>query len=224
MNAVITLNQNQPAKIDIDQEGSKRSIYLDMQDLVNLIVSSVKDEHIDIEPKARPITISPSLPPNTVKYAKMSDDTEMIFLFHPETKANVMYHGSIFQDVPFPNLVFCFGVRNESIIKKHVLTYQERFLRDDTPLFEFPFSNVYTGGNMCYWSNEKVKDLVQLQTFPTRWLSEPFNDHLYQQGKTNLRDQSLREILDTTQGKPFDYDMLRSANRTFQDWAISLIK
>src|SRR5690606_14840527 len=106
MKAVITLDELSPAKIEVERDGLQRTIYLNMQELANFIVESVKEETLDTPYEAvKPITVSPTLPPNTVKYAKMSDDMDLIFLFHPQTKANITYHKTLFESVPFPNLV-----------------------------------------------------------------------------------------------------------------------
>lgn len=224
MKAIITLDEFSPAKVEIEKEGANRTVYLGLQELANFIVSSVKEDEIEELEKPKPITVSPSLPLNTVKYSKMSDNMEIIFLSYIETKADITYHKTAFEDVPFPNLVFCFGVRNNRLIKRHVLCYKDSFLRDNTELYQFPYSNVFIGGNMCYHDNEYVEDLVQLQTLPYRWMHEPFNDHLYNQGRTNKLDKSLREIFESTQGQSFNYDMLIPMNITFDKWAESQIR
>lgn len=223
MKAVITLDEYALARVEIDKDGAKRVIHVDMQELAQFIVSSVKEDVIEVHEKATPVIISPTLPPNTIKYSKLSDDMELFFLYHPETKANVTYHQTIFHDVPFPNLVFCFGVRSNRLVKSFVMAYKDRFLRDTTELFRFPFANVYVGGKMCYHSNEVIEDLVQLQTFPHNWMHMPFNDHLYNQGDTNLLNQSLREILETSQGHEFNYDMLRPLGTTFAKWSSDML-
>ncbi|CDQ41876.1 hypothetical protein [Virgibacillus salexigens] len=193
-----------------------------MQDLLQQMIASLSVEDDKFKEKSTPITISPSLPTNTVKYSKLSDGTDIIFLVHPECNVDVKYHQSTFIEVPIPNLVFCFMVRNHRLVAKHVLCYKDRFLRDDSQLYYFPFSNVFSDGSMCYHTNIEIKDLVQLQTFPLTWLSEPFNDHLYYQSNSNF-NLPLRELLEKTQGGSFDYTMLKKKSIDFNTWSSKLI-
>jgi hypothetical protein len=223
MKAVITLDNLELAKVEVDKDGIQRTLHLTLQQLADFLISSIKEEDEIKEEPVKPTLISPSLPPNTVKYAKMSDDTEMVFMICPETKATIQYHQTTFTDVPFPNMVFVFSVRHERLVDKRVYVYKDRFLREDTLLYRYPFSNVYNSGQLCYFSDEKFKDLVQLQTFPYRWLETPFNDHLYQQGITNLVNKPLRQLLEESQGKEFDYGILHPIGKTFHELAESLI-
>lgn len=224
MKAVITLDYNSPAKVQIEKNGTQRTLHLNMQDLADYIVSSVKEESAEpAPPKAEVVMASPSLPPNTIKYARLSDGTDLLFIFHPETKATVTYHKTVFEHVPFPNLVFCFGVRNNQLIKKSVMAYKDRFLRDTTELYRFPYSNVYNGGSMCYFDNHPIQDLVQLQTLPHIWMNGSFNDHLYNQETNNKLNKPLREIFTSSQNKEFDYDMLKPMNSLFFRWAEGLL-
>ncbi len=224
MKAVITLEENSPAKVEIEKGGACRTLFLNMQELADYIVNSVKEEEETINTKPEVLTVSPTLPPNTMKYARLSDDTDLMFLFHPQTKANVTYHGDVFKNVPFPNLVFCFGVRNKRLTAKYVLAYKDRILRDDTYLYRFPFSNVYEGGSMCYYDIDIVHDLVQLQSFPHNWLRQPFNDHLYNQESNNNLNQPLRGIFKRSQNQEFNYDMLVPTGMTFHSWAKKLLR
>lgn len=223
MKAIITLQDESPAKVQIDNRGVQRTVFMEMQELASYIVSSVKNESVEYEEKPKLVMASPTLPPNTAKYARLSDGTDILFLFHPETKANITYHKSEFKDVPFPNLVFCFGVRNEQLVTKTVFAYKDRFLRDETELYRFPFANVFDGGKLCYFDNTPIKDLVQLQTFAYTWLNAPFNDHLYNQERCTTLNKPLREIFDTSQGKKFNYDMLVPLNMTFNSLSQGLL-
>lgn len=222
MKAIITLEPNAPAKVETEKGGARRSIYLDNQKLAQLIVSSIKED-LDVKEKVRPITISPTLPLNTVKYAKMNDDTDLIFMIYPEVHADITYHRDEFKDVPFPNLVFCFGVRNNRVGQRHVFSYKDRILREDTELYRYPFSNVYEGGKMCFHDNQPIHDLVELQSFPHNWIRAPFNDHLFHQDRTTTLNKPLRGLFQGSQGKPFNYEILTPVNRTFQKWADSLL-
>ncbi|MBU5262037.1 hypothetical protein [Bacillus atrophaeus] len=224
MKAVITLEDTLPAKVEIERSGAKRTIYVNMQDLANQIASSVKMDEVEDRPLVPEVVLtSPSLPTNTVKYAKLSDDTDLLFMTYPESSVDVTYHNTVFNDVPFPNLVFCFGVTNNRFSKLMLMTYKDRFLREDTQLYRFPFSNVFSDGKMCYYDNNIIHDLVQLQSFPYNWTKQPFNDHLFQQGNNNLLDQPLRELFEQSQSQKFNYDMLLPMGMTFADWTNKIL-
>lgn len=221
MKTIITLDENMPAKVEVQDGNANRSFYLELQNLANLISNSVVDE-FDLQNKAVTVLSSPALPVNTVRYAKQSDGTDLIFIFHEAAQYDVSYHKTTFENIPFPNLVFCLGVRKNRLTKRTVYAYEGRFLRDDTPLYRFPYSNVYGNGEMCYYEDVAIKDIVQLQTFAHNWISQPFNDHLY--GSSNKSGKAFRELLETSQNKPFDYSILLSEKKTFQQWAESVLK
>ncbi|MCD7911044.1 hypothetical protein KC480_05830 [Bacillus velezensis] len=224
MKAIITLEDTLPAKVEIEKLGTKRTIHMNIQDLADHIVSSVKVFDIEDQPaKPEVVLTSPSLPLNTVKYAKFSDGSDLLFIAHTESKVDVTYHKTVFHDVPFPNLVFCIAIRNNRLSKISVMAYKERFLRDDSQMYRFPFSNVFGDGGLCYYDNNVIHDLVQLQSFPYNWTQQPFNDHLFQQGTNNLFDQPLREIFKNSQSQSFNYDMLRSMNMTFSEWTSKIL-
>lgn len=223
MKAVITLEENSPAKVQIEKSGAQRTVFLPLQQVADFIVSSVKEE-AEEPAKAEPIVISPALPPNTVKYAKLSDGTDLIFTFHSETQADVSYHKDVFENVPFPHLVFCFGIRNNRITQKYVFAYKDRILRDSTKLYRFPYSNVYQSGSMCYHDNEPIHDVVQLQSFSHNWMRLGYNDHLYHQGTSNKLNEPLRGVFEKSQNKLFNYDILADTSLTFQTWSERLLK
>ena len=223
--ATIILNEFKPAQVIIEKAGAKHEIYMNVQDLVQQLIGSMKaDDDIEVIEKPTPVVVSPSLPMNTVKYSKLSDETDIVFLNHPEVNVDIRYHNHSFEQVPVPNLVFALFVRNNRIVNKYVFCYKDRFLRDESLLYIFPYANVFEwNGSLCYYNNQEVKDLVQLQTYPMTWLSEPFNDHLYHQGSTNKFNKPLRQILEETQHTKFDYSKLKETGKTFAGWSTSLI-
>ncbi|WP_218154803.1 hypothetical protein [Paenibacillus sp. UNC496MF] len=113
-------------------------------------------------------------------------------------------------------------MKGTSLAKAYVACYKDKYLRDTTPLFKFPYSNVHANGALCYFSTEVIKDLVQLQTFAYRWRQVPNNDHLTGQ-RTEL-DASLRELFEMHQDADFNYDILAPMNTTFGEWGQTITR
>jgi|SRR5579875_723770 len=221
MSVTITISEQSLPRIEYQNaNGLKRGFFVHHDQLIGFLQSATNDR--DIEDHGSPLMVTPALPPNCVKYAFLSNDSHALFVTAPEISVNVKYHATEFENVPFPKLVFAFIVRNEILTKAYVAVYKDLFLRDNTKLYHFPYSNVYTDGQLCYWSNEKFKDLVQLQTFHHRWVQEPNSDHLFRQSLTTL-NKPLRELFDISQNKPFDYSILTPMEITFNQWSYQVI-
>lgn len=219
----IVLKENELPKVQYEYNGIKDTTHTDIVSLIEFLNGSVVDNTFEEIQLETPLIVSPSLPVGTVKYTKLASDTDVIFLAVEGRSHDVKYHTSEFKQVPYPNMVFCFGVRAGSLTKRFVAVYKDRFLRDDTELYHFPYSNVHKSTELCYFDYIKIEDMVQLQTFPHLWMNVPNNDHLYIQGVTNLTEKPLRELFQNSQNQKFDYDILRPLNKTFSQWTKSII-
>ncbi|WP_067923978.1 hypothetical protein [Alicyclobacillus shizuokensis] len=221
---VITLDDEHLPLIEFDDDGVKRSFHITTDRLLHYIeLSSIEPSESSAQ-QYELVAASPTLPPGTVKYAKMGDESEWVFLTWEGGQFDVVYHTDTFHQVPYPKMVFAFRVKGERLVHAAVCCYTDQFLKDDSPVYQFPYSNVHHGGMLCYFDNEKVKSLTQLQTFPYRWVQTPNNDHLYIQGRSNQTGWPLRQVFDTFQGGEFDNDILTPLNLTFSEWAEKTIR
>lgn len=228
MKVIITMEEAKLPHIEFQKNKISRSFSVSLPTLLEMIEKSYYDPD---EKKERevPVFTSPALPLNTVKYSQNNRGDHIIFLYYDEFKANIKYHSDHFQQVPFPKMIFAFGIRNSSVISRYVVAIKDRFVRDDTQLFHFPYANVHGSTSLCYYEREEVKDLVQLQTFAYRWASVPINDHLYNQERSTLLNQPLRQIFEESQHQSFNYDMLVRINKTsttpytFEQWSSGII-
>lgn len=221
MSVVITLKDHQLPHVFYESNGVKRELYVHHDQLLRYI----KNSTFEPEEKEEVVLVSPSLPLNTIKYGQKNDDTSILFMVEDEKAHDIMYHHQSFVNVPYPKMVFGFIVRNHHLKSVYVACFKDRFLRDSSELYEFPYSNVYSGmGRLCYYDNHEITDLVQLQTFPYQWISVNNNDHLYYQERTNLSGKALRELFETSQNQSFNYDILKPMHKTFQKWADMILK
>lgn len=220
MKATITLEDGKLPLVEFEKNGTKRTIHTNLRDILGIIESSyTTDEDSDKKNFIKPICISPALPIGTIKYSLNDKGEHVIFMQFNEFSSSFYYHETEFKDVPFPKLIFCFRIKDNSVIGRSVMVYKDRFVRDETKLYRFPYANVFEDGGLCYYEDREIKDFVQLQTFPYRWATVKMNDHLYWPSNTS-KEIPLRQLLEESQGKPFDYDILKPTGHTFHSWSV----
>lgn len=211
MKTIVTLEEGNLPLVECEINGTTRKF----NTTLSAILDAISDSFVTLELKheePKPIILepSPSFPMNTVKYGKIGDDGHFLVLNVPASQHDVSYHGTHFKNVGFPNMLFVFKITSKSITSKSIFCYKEKFVRDDTILFDFPYANVFDSGQLCFYpGNYIVEDLVQLQTFPHLWFSTPMNDHLFNP-KRNSEQLALRALLQRFENKPFDHDLLCS--------------
>ncbi len=175
-------------------------------------------------PKEHTILASPELPIGTVRYGQSSRGKDYLFLVDPASQHDVKYDTFQFEDVGFPSLVFFFAIQKGNLSAASVAAYKDRFLRPDTQLYRFPYSNVHADTQLCFWTNEQIADLVRMQTFPYEWKSLNNNGHLYRPGSSNLSGLTQYDLYKLMENKPFDPELLAPINKTFQQWSDGLMQ
>lgn len=219
--------------------GTKKRVETDLSSILKLFEDSFDvhveetDRNIEREREySKPLTFQKSsiLPKNTVKYArrmpKNEDETEIeyIAIAAPEFNTSFAYNGTMFNNVAYPNLIFFFKIQNHLIRKKYVACYKSRTIRDNTPLFAFPYAHVYDDTSICYYDRNQVNDLVELEGFPYNWSHVEMGDHFYKRKKANGEEYDLRLLLELmADGAKFDYNLLSPLNYTFGEWFDRLV-
>lgn len=84
---------------------------------------------------------TPYLPINTVKYQKINE-AYRIAIFYPATTRPYNYHGHVFKDTPFPNLLFIFTVQDKRITDARVAAVRDLVMRSTTKLYRYPYSHI----------------------------------------------------------------------------------
>lgn len=224
------MNDQDLPKITLENQGATQQFQVYHDTLLTYIQSAV--EQVKDNDIVRPVVVldTPALPPNTVRYAKRSDQSHVVFMTFKGGAFDITYHNQLFPQIPYPKLVFGFKVsKNLYLTNISVAVYQKPVLRRNTPLYRFPYSNVYMDGKLCYYSNESYPDLVALESFPDAWIHTDNGDHLYTAGQTNNTDWPLRQVFEQLQGKntfPKKFFVPMSDNHdqlTFQKWSDDFI-
>lgn len=233
MKAIIKLEEGCLPEVQYEENGVQRKFKTSHEVLMQSIFNSFDDIE-EIKPleetSSKVVFKSPILPPNCVWYQLKSNDDVQMALSFPANQYDVTYFNSKFKKVGFPNVIMFVTVsksissKGETILKRKNLmayTYTGNVIREDTPIFKYPYANIYNDGNMCFYEQDTtVQDYAQLQTIYHTWRSTSMNDHLYNPKRTKL-DVSLRELLQTFEGKPFDHTILADSYGRFKDFIIS---
>jgi len=214
---MITIKLGHPSQlphIEYQRDGATRSYFIDHNTLFNILQQNCVEVRTSVTEYQTPVFESPALPTGTVKYIALPDGKVMLMMEKKEFRHNVNYHGTIYEDVPFPNLLFVFILRPDgngyTMHSKKLFAFKDKVFRDSTVLYKFPFSHVTADGSMCFFFMSKVNDLAQLNSFQHNWLAGEFSDHYYSGNgaSKNKFNMPLRQIFNETKGKPFQYDKL----------------
>jgi hypothetical protein len=165
------------------------------------------------------------LPPNVISYAQDDRGNKSVCLWHPELSADISYFGTVYQNLPLPRLVFGFSVSGEGRINSCRLgIVQDERLKPETPIYEYPFSNV-SGFRLCIGNNPlpKCESLHTLASVPYMILAMPNNnDHFgARYNKKNMEFRNLLELLKDKDSAYYYTDILISNGKTLQDFILN---
>lgn len=150
----------------------------------------------------------------------LATSLETLIWYHPRSRVRLCFAKSGWVEVPLPSLIFRCHRGSLSVV-----AYKgERRPTAETPVFQAPFPNLFSGGQLCLGGNRlpafpRPKDRSKLERF---FLESPFTDH----GATIvLKDQegSIEEFwqgLSEVNAKRFPTSRLQamSGYRTLGDW------
>ncbi len=163
------------------------------------------------------------LPKNCLSFAAYDNGDKYISILHPESKADITYYGSPYQDFPLPRLAFGFHITKENRISQCRLGVvgNECHLKPTTPMFVYPFSNV-SGTHLCVGNNvlPKCESLHTLGSVPYYILSmDNNNDHF--KPSNNKLGLEMRDLLELLRDKTSEYyytDILIPDKATLADF------
>ena len=165
--------------------------------LIECIKGSIKQETI----------FSGLLPENCIAYSfnPQSGDCYVV-IRHNETRADIKYMNTTYQNLPLPRLLFGFELDYKWKVRGVTVgvPFDEK-LTEDTPMYAYPFSNV-SRFSMCTGSNTlpTIKALQSLSNLPYYILSLPNNDDNFSD-KDNAIGLCHRELLEHLRGKDTAY-------------------
>lgn len=123
-------------------------------------------------------------------------------IFLEEDVRRIIYENSVYE-IPIPNLMM-------------IQTAAKLLEEDRMPnLYQWPFANVSGAGGVCYGSNNirKIERLSDLDILPILFFDSPMNSDYYTPHRTTLGKATIRELLDTLNGKKeFPYEILQEYN------------
>ena len=151
---------------------------------------------------SRDLLSSGFLPENCLHVSMNSLERHFI-LWNPELRADIIYTDMKYPDFPLPRLIF--GVRmleDGKVAECSIGVVADEKPSPETPMFYYPFSNVYSDGRVCSGNNilPRYKKLAALRHFPRYLLELPDNDDMYDPTKNKL-GLGHRELLEHLKDK-----------------------
>lgn len=141
--------------------------------------------------------------PENCLHVSMNSVERHFVLWNPELRADITYKGVTYLNFPLPRLVF--GVRmleDGKVADCSIGVVADETPSPETPMFCYPFSNVYQDGKVCSGNNilPKYRKLTALKHFPRYLLELPDNDDMYDSAKNKL-ELGHRELLEHLKDK-----------------------
>lgn len=125
-----------------------------------------------------------------------------IIIDYPAAKQPFFYE-DLCVEIPFPNLVFFFSCERNQLITKKCFAYKGS-LSNDTPLFNYPFSNVqFDSGSICFGniSLSNIKELSQIDDIIKSFIMGKSNGDYYTASRTVNVSYSLLELVQQLKNK-----------------------
>lgn len=147
------------------------------------------------------------LPRGCLSYTAHDNGDKDVYILHPENKADISYHGTVYKDFPLPKLAFGFHISSDGRISSCRLGVvgNDEILKLNTPMYRYPFSNV-SGFSLCTGNNTfpKVKSLHTLGSFSYYILSMS-NNNDYFRPEYNKQGLEMRDLLELMKEKQSDF-------------------
>lgn len=146
-----------------------------------------------------------SVPKNAAFVATTNEGTTYFYDI-PKTKIRVKFQTEAYEDVGHPRLMFAISTKNDVATSVKLCAVKgKQPLTVDTPLFRYPYSNVFDNGDVCWssWSE------VPIDQIPMMFLSTANNSHL---------NSNTLELFKKYQGKNFPDTQLKPIHQTVYDW------
>lgn len=138
------------------------------------------------------------IPKNCVWVQKREKSTKYVIEI-PKSQFRVKFQDVPFEDVGHPRMLFVFTVLDsEQIVEMKLVCVKENTdINLDTPIYSYPYSNVFGNGRVCWGGYRDLK--MPLNQVANIFLSTSNNSHL----KGNVLD-----LFKANENKPFEDDML----------------
>ncbi len=145
------------------------------------------------------------------------------YIWYPERRAYIRYGDKEYVDFPIPRLVFGVNLLNTGRVSDCSLgVVADETPTPDTPMFHYPFSNVFDGFRVCTGNNvlPRYPNRAKLTNFPSYLLGIPDNDDYYD-CEHNQKRMLHGELLEHLKDKDPAYyysDILVPSGKTLGDF------
>lgn len=142
-------------------------------------------------------------------------------IFLEEDIRRIIYENSVYE-IPIPNLLMIHWVTENGCVSTNLFCLEKDMDQETAAklleaghlpnLYQWPFANVNGAGRVCYGSNNirKIEKLSDLDILPILFFDSPMNSDYYKPDRTTLEKATIRELLDTLNGKKeFPYEVLQ---------------
>lgn len=156
------------------------------------------------------VLLSTAIPKNCVFMSATTNTTNYV-LEIPKSQLRVKFHDIAYENVGHPRLLSIVSVSgNNAVGMKFFAVNETGDINDQTPLFRYPFSNVYENGNVCWsgYSEVEIKSVKDIEMLPLMFLSTTNNTHL---------NNKVRELFAELSGKEFPEEMLAGNYKKLKD-------
>lgn len=172
---------------------------------------------------------TPPLPNGTIQYACSDDRTvHRVTLEFPKSVWDIRYDNLIdFFPMGLPRLIVIYEVKRNAesfyISETKIFAAMDdgKAINEDTPLYSFPYPNVYKhNGSVCMGGIERItlSYLTELQSKFIHFIQSPFNESLGMYTTTGVNN--FMKFIEMNQGKPFNDEWLMPPSgiyKTFGD-------
>ena len=146
-------------------------------------------------------------------------------IWNPELRADVIYRDTEYLDFPLPRLVFSLRVLADGRVADCSMgVVADEPPTEDTPMFYYPFSNVYEDERVCTGNNilPRYKKLSAMKNFPRYLLGLPDNDDMFYSAhnQKGLDHKALLEHLKDKDPSYYYTDILVPNGRTLSDFVL----
>lgn len=123
-----------------------------------------------------------------------------VAVLYPKKKRGVKYYKDNYF-VPYPNTLYIYEVKNGICQMKRCFAVRDKDIKkngisESTPLYHFPFGNVYENGNMCYGGIKMpdLKHMGNIDTLVSLFLNGGVNDDLYTPARCTTLNKKQYEV------------------------------
>ena len=161
------------------------------------------------------------LPDGCIAFSE-KDGSKFVAVELGQDRIDLTYEKTTYENFPVPRLIYGFCIdTNGKITNVYVTVVDKGTLRDDTKLYNYPFSNV-SGFSMCTGGNvlPTIKQLRQLSGIPGYLFSMPDNNDYYTTENTKLRMEyrNLLEFMSDKEPEFYYTDVLIPSDKTLKDF------